>query len=483
MKKKFVTNLALLLFLNLLIKPIYAFGIDVSVQNAVGSTLYGNFFILLNFSLIFSIILDLGIENFNRREIARHHLVLDRYFSNLFPLKLLLGGIYFVVCTVIGYSLGWSTQEFKLLWVLLFNQFLASFILYLRSNLGGLHMFKIDSFLSILDRFVVIVICGFLLLEPVTRKVFRIEWFVYAQTAAYLISASIAFSVVFSKATSFKFRFNMKKNLGFLKKSYPFALLTLFMAAYLRIDSVLLGKLLPDGKEQAGIYAQSFRIVEILSNYGYLFTIILLPIFSRMIKKKESVEQLSKLSFLLLFVPAIIITLACMFYSNEIMDILYNAHIADSSKVFEILIFSFLGMCTTYIFGTLLTANGSLKQLNLMAAAAVIINFTLNLILIPQMGVYGAAITNVSTQVFTSLVQIVLAVRIFKFKINYPLIIRLIMLIGLLFLTGMLVSQIRWEWYYSFGLFLATGAIFSFISRLFSFKSLFEILSSAETES
>ena len=46
MKRKFITNLALLLFLNLLIKPIYAFGIDVGVQNAVGARDYGNYFIL-----------------------------------------------------------------------------------------------------------------------------------------------------------------------------------------------------------------------------------------------------------------------------------------------------------------------------------------------------------------------------------------------------------------------------------------------------
>jgi O-antigen/teichoic acid export membrane protein len=482
LKRKFVTNLALLLFLNLLIKPFYAFGIDVSVQNSVGSLQYGNFYILLNFSLIFSILLDLGIENFNRREIARHQQVLNRYFSYLFPLKVILGIGYFIFCSIIGYMLGWRTQEFTLLWVLLFNQFLASFILYLRSNLGGLHMFKIDSFLSVLDRFVVIVICGFLLLDPVTKNAFRIEWLIYSQTAAYLISAVIAFSVVFSKATSFKFQFNLKKNLSFLKKSFPFALLTLFMAAYLRIDSVLLGKLLPDGKEQAGIYAQSFRIVEILSNYGYLFTLILLPIFSRMIRKKESIEQLSQLSFLLLFVPAFIITLGCMFYCREIIDILYNAHLEESSHVFKILIFSFLGMCTTYIFGTLLTANGNMKQLNIMAVSAVLLNLTLNLILIPRFGVNGAAITNVTIQCFTSLVQIVLVIKVFKFKTNYSLLIRLFFFLAILFGTGIMVKKIPWEWYYSFGLFLLLGSVYSFISRLFSFKSLFKILTSAEPE-
>jgi O-antigen/teichoic acid export membrane protein len=482
LKRKFVTNLALLLFLNLLIKPLYAFGIDVSIQNSVGLALYGNYFILFNFSLIFSILLDLGIENFNRRQIARQHHVLNRYFSNLFPLKLILGVLYFIFCMVIGYTLGWGAQEFKLLWVLLFNQFLASFILYLRSNLGGLHMFKIDSFLSVLDRFVVIVICGFLLLEPVTKKVFRIEWFIYSQTAAYVISAVIAFSIVFSKATSFKFHLNLRNNLSFLRKSFPYAMLILFMAAYLRIDTVLLGKLLHNGKEQAGIYAQSFRIVEIFSNYGYLFTIILLPIFSRMIKKKESVEQLSQLSFLLLFVPAIIMTLGCMFYSKNIIDTLYNANIEESSKVFKLLIFSFLGMCTTYIFGTLLTANGSLKELNIMAVSAVFLNLTLNLILIPRMGVYGAAITNVATQFFTSLVQIYLVIKVFRFHTNYSLLIRLVIFISILSISGILVQKLPWPWFYSFGLFLILGAMFSFFSKLFSLRSLMNILTSAEPE-
>jgi len=244
----------------------------------------------------------------------------------------------------------------------------------------------------------------------------------------------------------------------------------------------LLGKLLPDGKEQAGIYAQSFRIVEILSNYGYLFTIILLPIFSRMIRKKESMEQLSKLSFLLLFVPAFIITFGCMFYSSEIMDILYNAHLEESSRVFKILIFSFLGMCTTYIFGTLLTANGSMKQLNIMAITAVVLNLMLNLMLIPRFGVNGAAITNVSIQCFTSIVQIVLAVKIFKFKMNYSLLMRISVFLVALIITGMLLKQLPWNWYYSFGLFLALGAIYSFVARLFSFKSLFSILTSVESE-
>ena len=37
MKRKFVINLALVLFLNLLVKPFWIFGIDRTVQNVVGA--------------------------------------------------------------------------------------------------------------------------------------------------------------------------------------------------------------------------------------------------------------------------------------------------------------------------------------------------------------------------------------------------------------------------------------------------------------
>lgn len=476
MKRKFVTNLALLLFLNLLIKPIYAFGIDVGVQNAVGASNYGNYFILLNFSLIFQILLDLGIDNFSRREIARHNHLLNKYFSNILPLKVILGFVYFTVCSVVGFFMGWQAKEFILLLVLLFNQFLASFILYFRANLGGMHMFRADSIISVTDRFVVIVICGFLLMDPVTRKVFKIEWLVYAQTAAYLIGAALAFSLVFAKTVPVQFKIDLNYYRTVLKRSLPFALLILLMATYLRIDSVLLGKLLADGKVQAGIYAQSFRIIEIFSNYGYLFTLILLPVFSKMIKQGESVQQLTRLSFSLLIVPALIITFGCIVFRYEIMDLLYHEHVQQSARVFGILIFSFLGICFTYIFGTLLTANGSLLQLNTMAVLAVTINLTLNVILIRKYGVIGAAIANMATQLFTSGYQIILVKRIFNFKTDYLLLFRLAVFVILIAGSSLLFSRIPVFWLYSFGFYLAFAVLLSIALGLLKVKSVIGIV-------
>ena len=481
MKRNFITNLALLLLLNLLVKPLYAFGIDVGVQNAVGTQSYGSYFILLNFSIIFQIILDLGIENLTRREIARHHNLLNSYFSNILPLKVMLGLVYFLVCSVIGFILDWHYNEFRLLMLLLFNQFLASFILYFRANLGGLHMFWADSIVSVTDRFLVVIICGFLLINPETQHNFQIEWLIYAQTAAYLVNAGIAFFMVYRKALPIRFDFNLPYYISLLRQSLPYALLILLMATYLRIDSVLLGKLLVNGKEQAGVYAQSFRIVEIFSNYGYLFTIILLPVFSRLIQQGESVAQLTRLSFTLLLLPAVVVAVGCMGYRDEIIGLLYKEHLESSSRVFGILIFSFPGICITYIFGTLLTANGSLRQLNIMAGMAVLINLVLNYFLIRKFGVFGAAMANMITQAFTSVYQILLVRHTFHFSTDYTLLSRIALFIGLIVASMFLIRNSAMPWYYSFGIYLMIGAALAFATRLIHLKAIFKMILSYKT--
>ncbi len=163
MQKKFITNLAILICLNLLIKPFWTLVIEPSVQADVGNQAYGEYFALFNFSFLLNILLDFGITNFNNKNIAQNNHLLEKHFSGLFLLKLLLGLIYIVVTISIGLAIGYSTRYIKLLFLLGFNQFLISMLLYLRSNLLGLHAFKTDSVISVLDRFIMIGICAVLL--------------------------------------------------------------------------------------------------------------------------------------------------------------------------------------------------------------------------------------------------------------------------------------------------------------------------------
>ena len=265
MKRNFVINLCFLLFLNILVKPFWIFGVERSVQNIVGAEEFGIYFSLLNFSLLLNIILDMGITNFNNRNIAQNRNLLDKSLSNLLALRLVLAVVYIAISLIIALCLGYELRQMKILGILVVNQFLQSMTLYLRSNVSGMQMFKTDSMLSVLDRLLMIIFCSILVWGHVTDTPIKIEWFVLTQTAAYFITALVAFLIVFSKTKHFRLNFQMKYFIAFIKQSFPYALLILLMAFYNRIDSVMLERMLPDGKEQAGIYAQAFRILEAAS--------------------------------------------------------------------------------------------------------------------------------------------------------------------------------------------------------------------------
>jgi len=477
MQKKFVTNLAILISLNLLIKPFWILVIEPAVQFKVGNEAYGEYFALLNFSFLLNILLDFGITNFNNKNIAQNNHLLEKHFSGLFLLKLLLGIIYIVVTISIGIMVGYSTRYLKLLFLLGFNQFLISMILYLRSNLLGLHAFKADSIISILDRFIMIAICALLMWTAFTGIYIDIMSFVYAQTVAYLLTAILAFIVVLRKTDKFTLSWNRPFWIMILKKSFPFAVLVLLMTFYNRLDAVMIEKLLPEGEgaEQTGIYAKGFRLLDAANMIAYLFSLQLLPVFSRMIKYKENVENIVKLSFTLLITPAIIASAVCWFYQMELISLI-NHGVTDSATIFSMLMTCFIAISTTYIFGTLLTANGNLKQLNIMALIGICLNFLLNIILIPHYKAMGAAYSSLVTQFFTASIQAYLTYKIFKFKVNYRLIITVIVFALGVAGAGFFSVKFIPNYFIGIAVMCVLSGIWALLIGLISFKSIMRFM-------
>ncbi|NNF02064.1 MAG: oligosaccharide flippase family protein [Bacteroidia bacterium] len=477
MQKKFITNLAFLLFINFLIKPFWIFGIDRTVQNVVGSDIYGLYYALFNFSFMFNIFLDLGITNFNNRNISQHSQLLSKHFPGIIALRSLLAIGYFLISISVAYLIGYRFEELSLLLVLLFNQVLASFILYFRSNISGLQLYRTDSILSTLDRFIMILICSMLLWGNLTGGTFKIEWFIYAQTVAYGLTALIAFGIAAAKAQLKAIRWNKLFFLLILKKSAPFAILILLMAFYNRMDAVMIERLIPDGAEQAGVYAQAYRLLDAANMIAFLFAGLLLPMFSHLIAKKESVNRLIELSFSLIATIAITAIAICSIYNYELMDLLYFEHSAQSAEILAILMISFFAMSTTYIYGTLLTANGSLKALNIMALGGLLLNLLLNFILIPKYLAYGAAVATLITQAATAIAQVFIARSIFDFKFKMNNILKIITFLVITVSASFALKNWNDQWILMAVISIIIALVSAVALRLIDLKAIKEVLS------
>ena len=434
MQRQFFSNLILTLFLNLLIKPIAIFAIDATVQNRVGQEEYGLYFTLLNLTVIFNIFLDFGINNYTTKTIAQNTQQSSAYFGNLMSFRLLLFVIYCLLIFGISFLLGYSWREFYLLTFLAINQLLILFIAFFRSHFAGLHLFKTDAIISVLDRTLLIIFAGAILFV-LKSDTTNIDWFIYTQTSCYLLTFLVAMFLLRKKINGPILKWNLRFSISIIKQSLPYALLIFLMLLYNRSDAVILERLHLNGRVEAGYYAQGYRLLDAVYMFGMIFAGLLFPMFSRLLKESiKEVFLLLKTAGNLLIGGAIVIVAITTFNAEWLLSLIYT-NVEESAVIsFCLLIICFIPISMSFIFGTLLTANGSLKILNIVSFIGVVLNFFSNALLIPVIGAKGAAISALITQFFVASVQFYFTYKIIQLRISwqetYKYIVLIIILLG-----------------------------------------------------
>lgn len=408
MHKEFLLNILFLITINLVIKPLYVFGVDLKVQNEVAQ--YGLYFALLNFSYLFQIFADLGIFQYNNRRVAQQAHWFDKYFPHLLSLKGGLAVGFLALSLLVAVGLGYQGRALYLLCFLLLNQVFITLTFFFRSNLSGLAHYRLDSLLSVLDKLLLVCLGIPLLWGPWQWEV-TLEGFVYLQSVAFGSTALIAF-VACWRLLKRPLRWSWKAPLlkVILKQSLPFSLVVLLMSLYTRIDAVMIDRLLHDsvtgqGIEQGNIYAAAYRLLDAVNMVGYLFAGLLLPMFSRQLQEKTSILPLLSLSARMMLVVTVSFSLAVCTHASDIMQLLYTDYHSDMSDVLLWLMLGFNAIGMIHIAGTLLTARGNLKAMNTVFVMGILLNISCNWMLIPQYGALGAAVCTLLTQGLVALLE------------------------------------------------------------------------------
>jgi O-antigen/teichoic acid export membrane protein len=478
MKKTFVFNLVLIVVLNLLVKPFYILGIEAEIQNRVGAGAYGIYSALISFSFILNILLDLGTTNWNTRKIAQDNSILAVNFPLLFSLRIILAIAYVIVSLIIGWIMGYSSVQFFILIVLAFNQILSSGILFMRSNLTGLHLFKQDSFISVLDR--LILTCHMALLlwcSWFANGQFKIEWLVWGQTLSYGLTFITATLFVLRKSKLNSIKPDWKFNRAALRESLPFAILSFISVIAYRADSVLLERI--KGAEEAGIFAMGFRFFEALNMVSYLFATLLLPIFAGMLQRRENISPLLSLAFKIMMAGTLAIGCSGIFWNREIISTFYDHHTEQASQAFGWLMAGCVAFSLQYIFGSLITASGNLKILIRIALFTTGLNIVLNIILIPRLGALGSGIANCITQWTTVICQVFIVHRLFQPKMGSTwkkTIVFILTGVVLGWLFSSVITIKTFHYAYSLALFNISLLVAAILSGMLDIKRLKELI-------
>lgn len=447
-RKSFLINLFFAVAINLVVKPLYLFGVEVNVQNSLGAEMYGLYFALFNSAFLLQIINDFGIQIFNNRQIAIDRSKLSFLFSGFLVLKLALGGAYMLLLYSFAVIVGFKAH-LPLLLVIGGNMILTSFILFVRSGISGLGYYRIDSVLSVLDKFFMLVILGGLLMA-LRQGEFTLYHFVFGQTLALILTLVIALFFLRRYSSSLSLSgFVPRQLLSLLRKALPYAFVVFLMTLYTRLDGVMIARLLDDGKYEAGVYAGGYRILDALNMVAFLFAALLLPMFSEAHSTPARLKQLMDEGFRYVWILVVPVTVFGILYRNELMIMLYDQADAYWGGVFAVLLSTFILMGLMYVFGTQLTAAGRVGAMNVVFVVTVLLNILLNFMLIPHYKALGAAIATLITQFIAVGGIVLLSGRITSWTMSSGQLFRSAGFLVFCLLLGMGLSWFgvdRWYW-------------------------------------
>ena len=399
----FFSSLGLLIILNAVIKPVWIFAIDRKVQLAVGQAEYGNYFALLNLSLVFGFLLDIGFTNYFNRQLAFNNEKFIQQAGNFLLLKIFLAGMYAAVVFLVAWLSG--VQQSSIIIYLIIIQVLVSLFIFFRSVITSQQWFRTDSWLSVFDKALLIILCGSLLYFPRIFEPITINRFLFFQAICTGLAAISALGILVRRGISFGITSFPEVNKKIVE-ALPYGLVVFFMTMHYRLDGFLLEKL--KSPEEAGLYAATYRLLDAANMVGYLFASFLLPYIARQWSLSKEIHSVVYNARKALLLYSIFIVTAVVFLSPWIGQLLYKNKIENVGEILAWTIPALIGYSLVQIYGTVLTATGNIKQFCIIIFATVVVNVILNLLLIPVYGAKGACWSAIVSQTLCGMATAVL---------------------------------------------------------------------------
>lgn len=388
---QFFKGVGWLVLLNLIIKPIWIFGIDRQVQNVVGHEEYGTYFSIFNLSLILAFIADAGITNLVNREVATGGQInVARLFYTKCFLSLLYSG-----CLI---SIAWLTgvTRWEMVVLIAFIQLLTSFLLFFRGLLTANQLFQTDAWISVIDKFLMIGIVGTLLYFPTGDGSLSLPLFLGIQMACTLLTVMIAFAYL--PAGTFKGKGGKSPDAKGLQAAFPFVVIILLMSIHNRLDGFILERLHPNGAFEAGVYASAYRLLDAGNMVGFLSASFLLPYMARHLGHRTRVEQVVLLFRHLLLLFGVAAVAFVIVFSAETEELLYHTANPYFAAVLVLVISALPAYLLTHVYGSVLTAQGELALFASVVGVCAGLNSALNLFFVQAYGAFACSIAALISQ-------------------------------------------------------------------------------------
>ena len=224
------------------------------------------------------------------------------------------------------------------------------------------------------------------------------------ETIIYSILLYISYRKISSnRNVKWKIDYSYIKEL--LKKGKYYALASLMVTIYLRIDQVMLGTMISD-KSQVGIYSAAVRISEIWTFVPISIITSYKPIIINEKEKSKAKydKELSKLYNIVSFVCFLFVVIICVFGKLGIYILYGNEYSNAYIPLIILTIGIWFGVLGNIHYIWMICENKE-KYSTFYSFSGCITNIIFNFLLIPKYGIIGAAIATLISQISSNILS------------------------------------------------------------------------------
>lgn len=229
-----------------------------------------------------------------------------------------------------------------------------------------------------------------------------IAWFAVSNSIDYalILAASI---IVYRKLGGQKLSFSRRLAFEMLEKSKHYILANLMIVIFTQTDRVMLQLML--NSEATGFYSAAATCSGM---FNFVFAAIIdsarPTIFENLKKSHKSFEESVSMLYSVIIYSSLLICILVTIFSGLIVHIIYGVQYDPSIMTLRIAVwfipFSFIGS----VRNVWLLAENKQRWLPMINLSGAILNVIMNLVLIPLMGINGAAIASLLTQIFANVI-------------------------------------------------------------------------------
>jgi PST family polysaccharide transporter len=180
-----------------------------------------------------------------------------------------------------------------------------------------------------------------------------------------------------------------------LSESIPMIIASLSVAAYMKVDQVIIGELI--NSSAVGVYSSAVKMSEVFYFIPTAFATSLYPkiVEKRESKDKKNYDKFKKKIYEYFALMAWLVTVPISILAPFIVKLLFGQEYVDASSVLSIHIWAFMFVCIGVVRSRQMIAEDKYKLIAASNFIGAISNIVLSVLLVYTYGIEGAAIATV----------------------------------------------------------------------------------------